>query len=483
MATLTKAIPDLGNWHMILTVARREIRDTLRDWRLVLPILGLTLLFPALMIFVAERMTVFLQAYNSELIGDRAVPLLLMVVGFFPTSFSLVIALEAFVGEQERKSLEPLLSTPLSDTQLYLGKMLAAVVPPVLASYIGIFLYTIGVFVVVGPMEWISVFQIIVLTTAQALMMVSASVVISSQTTSVRAANMLASFIIVPVALLLQGEAVLMIYQYYWELWLIIGAVLVTTVIFMRMGIHLFNREQLLGRNIDYLRLGWSMRLVWHRFRGRREDGTYPTITEWYRQLFALVPQLRQPMALLMLMFFASFALGYMLSRIFPIPAELLNQLNDVQTKEKLLLVQEYLNQVPLLIFGHNLRTMGLVAILGTLSFGVGSVLVFMLPWGLIGFVTFNFAAVGENPLVFLGATILPHAWVELPALLLVVAAALRWQAVIIAPPRNRTISEHWLEAGADFLRIFVGLGIPLFFTAAMLESFLTPAVMVWVYG
>lgn len=49
-----------------------------------------------------------------------------MVVGFFPASFSLVIALETFVGEKERKSLEPLLAAPLTNTQLYLGKMLAA---------------------------------------------------------------------------------------------------------------------------------------------------------------------------------------------------------------------------------------------------------------------------------------------------------------------------------------------------------------------
>lgn len=483
MAILAKPTFNQNDWHMIMTIARREVRDTLRDWRLVVPILGLTLLFPALMTFVAQQMTIFLDSYDSQLLGARATPLLLMVVGFFPTSFSLVIALEAFVGEKERKSLEPLLSTPLSDMQLYLGKMFAAVIPPVLASYIGIFLYTSGVFLILEPMPLMSVLLIVVLTTVQAVLMVAASVVISSQTTSVRAANMLASFIIVPVAILLQGEAVLMVYQYYTQLWFIIAALLVTTFIFMRLGIHLFNREQLLGRNIDYLRFGWSIRLLWYRFRGRREDGSYPTLTEWYRELFVFLPQLRQPFYLLLGMFFVAFLIGYLFAAAYPMPAELLVELRGANIEAKLLLVQEFLNKVPLLIFGHNLRTMGLVAILGTMSFGVASILVFMLPWALISFVAFNFAAVGENPFVFLGATVLPHAWVELPALLIVIAAALRWQAVIIAPPSSRTVSEHWLEAAADFARVFVGLGIPLFFIAAMLESFLTPAVMLWVYG
>ena len=57
-------------------------------------------------------------------------PLLPMIVGFFPVSISLVIALETFVGEKERLSLEPLLSTPLTNTELYLGKSFAAMLPP-----------------------------------------------------------------------------------------------------------------------------------------------------------------------------------------------------------------------------------------------------------------------------------------------------------------------------------------------------------------
>ena len=47
-------------------------------------------------------------------------------------SISLVIALETFVGEKERRSLEPLFSTPLTNTELYVGKTLAAMIPPFL---------------------------------------------------------------------------------------------------------------------------------------------------------------------------------------------------------------------------------------------------------------------------------------------------------------------------------------------------------------
>jgi len=97
---------------MVLTLMGREIRDTLRDWRIVVPTVILTLFFPALMSFVADAALDWVARYGAPIIGERMLPFLLMIVGFFPISFSLVIALETFVGEKERRSLEPLLATP-----------------------------------------------------------------------------------------------------------------------------------------------------------------------------------------------------------------------------------------------------------------------------------------------------------------------------------------------------------------------------------
>ena len=124
--------------HMVFTLVGREIRDTLRDWRIVVPIVILTVFFPILMSFVADLALSWVARYGDPVIGERLIPFLLLVVGFFPISFSLVIALETFVGEKERRSLEPLLATPLTDAQLYLGKTLAAMIPPLLAAYLGI---------------------------------------------------------------------------------------------------------------------------------------------------------------------------------------------------------------------------------------------------------------------------------------------------------------------------------------------------------
>ena len=134
-----------------LVITRREIRDQFRDWRIIAPILILTVFFfPGLMNFTAQQAVDFVAKYGAPIIADRLIPFLLMVVGFFPISVSLVIALESFVGEKERRSIEPLLSSPLTDVQLYLGKLMAVIFPPLVASFLGIGVYLIGVYRQVG---------------------------------------------------------------------------------------------------------------------------------------------------------------------------------------------------------------------------------------------------------------------------------------------------------------------------------------------
>jgi len=235
-------------WHNIkqaLIVTRREVRDQFRDWRIILPILALTVFFPGLMNFTARQTINFVEKYGAPIIGDRLIPFLLMVVGFFPISVSLVIALESFVGEKERQSIEPLLSSPLTNVQLYLGKLFAVMFPPLMASYLAIVVYLIGVY---RQVDWVPnptlLAQVLALVTVQTLVMVSGAVVVSSQTTSARAANLLASFIIIPMAILLVGESMIMFWARYHILWWAIFGQIIIAVLLIRAGVAHFNREE-----------------------------------------------------------------------------------------------------------------------------------------------------------------------------------------------------------------------------------------------
>ncbi|VAW31489.1 ABC-2 type transporter, partial [hydrothermal vent metagenome] len=269
-AIINRSYLNKHDLRMTAVVARREIRDSFRDWRIIIPIFLLTLIFPALMNFTASRLLNFVSDFGAEVIGNQLVPFLLLVVGFFPMSFSLIIALETFVGEKERKSMEPLLSTPLSNGQLYAGKMLAALVPPLSASYLGMAVYMIGLYFSIDWRPGLPlVAQTVLLTTVQGIIMVAGAVVVSSQATSVRAANLLASFIIVPMAILIQAEAAALFWGNHDGLWWLLLALVITAVVLIRMGLSLFNREELLGRDIDQIRLGWMIRQFWDYFSGR----------------------------------------------------------------------------------------------------------------------------------------------------------------------------------------------------------------------
>ncbi|MDX1662360.1 MAG: stage II sporulation protein M [Candidatus Promineifilaceae bacterium] len=475
---------DAHDLRMALIVTRREVRDSFRDWRIIIPIILLTLFFPLLMNFTAQRLLSFVSDYGAEIIATRLIPFLLLIVGFFPTSFSLVIALETFVGEKERKSLEPLLATPLTNTQLYMGKILASVIPPLFASYLGIGVYLIGLALTLDWYPPPELFvQTVLLTTVQGLLMVAGAVVVSSQTTSTRAANLLASFIIVPMALLIQLEAVVMFWGNYTGLWWLILGLFVATLILVRVGLGVFNREELLGRDIDQIRIGWMWRIFWRRFSGWQTESGYPGPVRWFRQTLALLPALRLPFLFTLLGFAGAVAFGVYLAYRYPFAAPLQAALADVDQVQNLAQLRGLLGRLPLFIFLHNLRVVALAALLGAFTFGVIGFMIFMLPWALISYISVQLAFAGLSVSRFLLATIAPHAIVELPVLLLIAAAALRWQTAFISPAPEQTVSQTWLEAGADFARLLVGLGAPLLLLAALIEAFVTPLVVIALYS
>lgn len=485
MTSLQNAIRSSRNdLSLALLITRREVRDSFRDWRVIIPIIMLTLIFPLLATFTARVLLNFTSRYGAELVGYRLTPFLLLVVGFFPMSFSLVIALETFVGEKERKSLEPLLATPLTNTQLYLGKMLAAIIPPMSTSYLGIIVYVLGLVIFSQwTVSWSLFVQILAISTVQGVVMVAAAVIVSSQTNTVRAANLLASFIIIPMALLLQVEAIVLFWGNSSGLWWIVLALVVTAAIFIRLGIQIFNREELLGQDIDQLRLVWISRQFWNRFLARDLYDHIPNPITWYRQLLGKIPELRLPAATLFLSLIGGLALGYFLAHYYSIGSTLAGDITGASIAENSSNLGAVFSTLPKTIFMQNVRVILIVAFLGIFTLGVTDVLIFMIPWVIVGLLGGLLAQVGENPVTFFLATILPHALIEVPALLLAIGAALRWHASIMARPPNGSISQQWIDSAADFWQVFVGLAIPLLIIAAFVEAYVTPQITSLVYG
>jgi uncharacterized membrane protein SpoIIM required for sporulation len=460
-----------------LIITRREVRDQFRDWRIIVPIFFLTLVFPAIMNFTARSAVNFVAEYGADIVADRLIPFLLMVVGFFPISVSLVIALESFVGEKERRSIEPLLSSPLSNFQMYLGKLIAVMIPPLLASYLGIGVYLYGVFRNVGwAGEPILIVQIILLTTVQALVMVSGAVVISTQATSVRAANLLASFIIIPMAFVIQGEAMVMFWAQYDVLWIVIFGMVVLAGLLLRTGISHFNREELLGRELDTINLRFAWQTFWMQFKG---DAT--SLGGWYRgQVFPTLRKLTLPILFVAAFLVVATLLGMGQAANFSIPAEFLNlenlQITDFGELNDISLLSA--NSVPIIIW-HNTRVFLIALLLSLISFGVFGLIILMLPILLIGFFMATFSSAGISPLTFLAGLILPHGIFEIPAIVLMGAALLFMGAKVAAPSRGLSIGDSWVMGLAEWLKVYLGVVLPLLILASVMEVFVTPQIAV----
>jgi len=458
-----------------LTVARREIRDQLRDWRILAPIILLTLFFPVLMNFTANQAVQFVEQYGAEIIADRLIPFLLMVVGFFPISISLVIALESFAGERERLSLEPLLATPLTDGQLYFGKIIASMLAPLGAAYLGIFVYLAGLFWRLGWQPPVGLLvQVVLLTTAQSIVMVTGAVVISSQTTSVRAANLLASFIIVPVSQLIIGESLIMFWGRYGVLWWIVAALVLVAIVLIRMGLHLFNREQLLGRDFDDFDLKWVKNSFWTGFRGRAE-----TLSGWYRELLGqTLPQSRGSILIMILALLVAYWVGFRAASDYVLPGDLF-QADRLQAA-----LGEELSSFGLLtargwlwVAWNNIRALGLASLLGAFTFGVAAVVLLMTPVGIVGYFAGNFALAGGDSARILGGLVLPHGLLEIPAAILAGAAILQLGLAALSLPKGSSLGASWLEALGKWARLNLGLVLPLILLAAAIEVFITPRV------
>ncbi|MBC7879682.1 MAG: stage II sporulation protein M [Anaerolineales bacterium] len=461
-------------------VAARELRDQFRDWRVLMPMIILIFCFPILMNEFAKQTVDFLNQYNANLIQERLVPFSIMIIGFFPITISLVVALESFVGEKERGTIEPMLSAPLDNWQLYFGKLLVGVITPLVASYLSIGFYLLMIIrqdlVMPSPSVML---QLMLLTTAHATLMVSAAIVISVQSTSVKAANLLASFIVVPVAILMQGEAVLLFWGNELVLWMAIAGVMIISLLLIRVGIAHFQREYLLGREIDVINLRWILRTF-----SKNLLGGARSLVDWYRNVLGNALRRIAP-AILFVILIAGVSLwmGYdwimdnVPQAIASASPEALERLEEnVGEMPNLTNSDEHLN-APFL-FLNNTRAIATIFVAGLVSFSVLGIMLYMVNIGLIGGLFAIFELLGRDPWPLFAYGVAPHGIFEIPALMIGSAVVLYIGVAIVTPQTGKSMGEVILELLADWTKVFIGLVIPLLAIAALIEAYITPNLL-----
>ncbi|MEI6043737.1 MAG: stage II sporulation protein M [Chloroflexota bacterium] len=487
-----------------LIITRRELRDSLRDWRIVTPILTLTIVLPSVLIAALRMGHDLLERLGPDALDTKILPFSILAIGFFPMSFSLVIALETFVGEKERNSLEALLSAPLTDRELFTGKFIAAAIPPVFTSSAGMFTFVILVILTGGTvpvsLPLLGVFWL--LTIFQALVMVAGAVIVSSHTTSVRAANLLASFIIFPMSIVVQIEALILLIGQRVTMLYIWLALMIVLVILLRTGVKIFNREEIVAREGDVFNIKGIFRNFGSYFKRTprealaRQSSNLTKFTIWrlYRHDIPQILALNKAsMLIVSLSLVAAIILGWWLSSWKEVQ-EIIGKTtaltaggdNPVCSTNLASSVNVYSNfSLPVTwdgIFLNNLRSILIGGIGSLFSLGIAGLLLLMIavgPFGLIGGV---FAQLKLNPLPLLLGFTLPHGIIELPAAVFAMGAALQMGSAFLVPNPGFTVGGSLQLAIVNYLKL-LALVVPMLLIAAIIEANVTPAIGCWLTG
>jgi stage II sporulation protein M len=115
-------------------------------------------------------------------------------------------------------------------------------------------------------------------------------------------------------------------------------------------------------------------------------------------------------------------------------------------------------------------------------TFGVGGLILTPAVYVILGYIVSQVIIAGQG-LDLVAASVLPHGIIEIPVIVLAAAASFKLGAVITRPPDGLTVGQAWTRTLGDTFKIAIGLVIPGLILAALIESFITPLIVLWTLG
>ncbi|NOZ73664.1 MAG: ABC transporter permease [Chloroflexi bacterium] len=190
-------------------------------------------------------------ACNQVFIVSQFMLLFMMIPLIIPAA----IAPYSIVGEKTQRSLEPLLATPITTTELLIAKNLAAVIPAILATWFSFAIFAVGArLLIVDHLAFIRLFDarwliaIFFLSPLLAILSVDLSIMISSRSNDARVAQQTASLFVLPVVFLLLGQ-ILGFLIFSTTVAIIFSLVaLVLDIALTFLAVQIFDREAILTR-------------------------------------------------------------------------------------------------------------------------------------------------------------------------------------------------------------------------------------------
>jgi ABC-2 type transport system permease protein len=270
------------NIHKAWLVFKKDWLEIKRNWQVLAPIIILPIIFsvvfPAVIVGISSTPmqntnTQDFQSLIPNLSADAQAQIAtmnpsqtmiyIMVLYFFapffliiPVMASSVMGSDSFAGERERKTIEALLATPISDSELLLGKILVSFIPAMIITFVSFGAYaiivdalTVGIFN--GMLLLPNVNYLIMIfgvAPTLALCSIGLTVIISAKVKGFKEAQQISVVLLLPVLGLVFAQISGLLVLGPLVLSAVIGILAVVDVAVFYVGVQIFQREEILSK-------------------------------------------------------------------------------------------------------------------------------------------------------------------------------------------------------------------------------------------
>ena len=272
------------NIHKAWLVFKKDWLEIKRNWQVLLPIIILPIIFsvvlPVIVLGISSTPTPTTNMSTSDFqslipnlpadiqaqiaqFSPNQVLIYIMVLYFFapffliiPIMASSVMGSDSFAGERERKTIEALLATPISDSELLLGKILVSFIPAMLVTFVSFGVYativdalTVGMFNGMLLLPNIN-FLIMIFGVAPtiALCSIGLTVIISAKVKGFKEAQQISVVLLLPVLGLVFAQISGVLVLGPLVLAALIGVLAIVDVAVFYVGVKIFRREEILSK-------------------------------------------------------------------------------------------------------------------------------------------------------------------------------------------------------------------------------------------
>lgn len=238
------------NWGIVEQVFLKDLQELSKNRYVFYSMFFLPVLLVSITIIEIDAAVTSTSVSTTEIL--LLISTLSEVIILIPAIVSVLIGSTSVVIEKNNKSLEPLLATPITDTELLMGKALAPFIPAMILGYAAygavipaVDFLTYPVFGTYILPTGMMLYQMFVMAPLVGLFGTFVALFISTKIKDVRAAQQVSTLSIMPLFLVLIIGS--LAFASTFDLLIVLTVILVGAVIgFARLTIKQFNRESIL---------------------------------------------------------------------------------------------------------------------------------------------------------------------------------------------------------------------------------------------